>query len=240
MQISDLSEATGVPVPTVKYYLRERLLHPGVTVSRTRARYDASHVERLTLVRALTEVGGLSLAAARRVLAAIEEPDLSPVDVMAVAQRSLPGVAGARPAAGTSTTTGAYAGRDHEAGHDLAPPCDAPGAPDSRSRRFVAGRGWQVHPGDPVLDELDAAWEACDRAGLGLDEERMTRYADAVEQIGRTDVESVPQTSPQAAVRHVVLGTVLVDPVLAALRRLAQQHVAVSSSASARSGMLAP
>ena len=56
MRISDLSEATGVPVATVKYYLRERLLHPGEVVSRTQARYDASHVERLTLVRALTEV----------------------------------------------------------------------------------------------------------------------------------------------------------------------------------------
>lgn len=220
MRISDLSEATGVPVATVKYYLRERLLHPGEVVSRTQARYDASHVERLTLVRALTEVGGLSLATARRVLAAIEEPDLSPLDAMAVAQRSLLGEPDAPP-------------------EDAGPSCDAAGAPDSRSRRFVAGRGWQVHSGDPVLDQLDAAWEACDRAGLGLDEERMARYADAAEQIGRTDVESVPRTSPQAAVRQVVLGTVLIDPVLVALRRLAQQHVAVSG-ASSRSGMLGP
>ncbi|KUG51916.1 hypothetical protein AVL62_08235 [Serinicoccus chungangensis] len=191
-------------------------------MSRTQARYDASHVERLTLVRALTEVGGLSLAAVRRVLDAIEEPDLSLLDVMAVAQRSL------------------LAGPDTPPEDGAEPSCDPSDVPDSRSRRFVADRGWQVHPGDPVLDQLDAAWEACDRAGLGLDEERMGRYADAVEQIGRTDVGSVPRTSPQAAVRQVVLGTVLVDPVLAALRRLAQQHVAVSSSASPRSGMLGP
>ena len=230
MRISDLSAATGVPVATVKYYLRERLLHPGETVSRTQARYDATHVERLTLVRALTEVGGLSLASVRRVLAAIEEPDLSAVDVMAAAQRSLPAVTGAEGGPGA----------DPRPDPSTAPSDEDPGTVGDRARRFVADRGWQVHPGDPVLDQLEAAWAACDRAGLGVDEERMTRYADAVEHIGRTDVESVPRTSPQAAVRHVVLGTVLIDPVLAALRRLAQQHVAVSDTPSARSGMLGP
>ena len=41
MRISALSEATGVPVPTLKFYLREGLLHPGEATSRTRAEYDA-------------------------------------------------------------------------------------------------------------------------------------------------------------------------------------------------------
>jgi uncharacterized protein YggT (Ycf19 family) len=46
-------------------------------------------------------------------------------------------------------------------------------------------------------------------------------------QIARAHVESVPQDAA-GAVRQVVLGTVLVDPVLAPLRRLAQQHLTVS------------
>ncbi|WP_022925187.1 hypothetical protein [Serinicoccus marinus] len=67
---------------------------------------------------------------------------------------------------------------------------------------------------------------ACEDAGIGLDEERMDAYADAVEGVVRVDVASVPD-EPQAAVRQVVVGTVLVDAVLSALRLLAQQHTAV-------------
>ena len=37
MRISDLAETTGVPVHTLKYYLREGLLMPGEATSRTRA-----------------------------------------------------------------------------------------------------------------------------------------------------------------------------------------------------------
>ena len=59
MRISELAEATGVPVHTLKYYLREGLLMPGVATSRTRAEYGAEHVERVRLVRALVEHGGV-------------------------------------------------------------------------------------------------------------------------------------------------------------------------------------
>ena len=37
MRISALAQATGLPVATVKYYLREGLLHPGVATSATQA-----------------------------------------------------------------------------------------------------------------------------------------------------------------------------------------------------------
>ena len=56
MRLAELSDTTGVTVATLKYYQREGLLHPGRPLSRTQADYDASHVERVRLVRALTEV----------------------------------------------------------------------------------------------------------------------------------------------------------------------------------------
>jgi hypothetical protein len=43
--------------------------------------------------------------------------------------------------------------------------------------------------------------------------------------VARVDVAGIPGTSPGDAARYVVLGTVLYEPVLLALRRLAQQHV---------------
>lgn len=209
MKISELSAATGVPVATLKYYLREGLLQPGEALSRTSASYGDDHVERVRLIRALTSVGGLSLATTRQVLEVIADPGTSRVDVLGAAQRAL-------------------LGEDFVTGPD-GDGADEGEVPPSRARAWLAGAGWQVNPQDPVIDDLDTAWAACDAAGLGLDEARMTQYAEAVQGIARVDVDSVP-SDPAGAVRQVVLGTVLVDRVLAPLRRLAQQHIAVSES----------
>lgn len=205
MRISEVGRQAGVPVATVKYYLREGLVPPGRATSPNQAQYDDTHVERVRLVRALTEVGGLGLATVSRVLAVIDRPEKSRLDVLATAQCAL---LGTEPA-------------------DVEEAQAEP--PATRARDWAQRRGWRVHPRDPVLDTLDSAWAACDTAGIGLDETRMDAYADAAERIAEVDVASVP-AEPEAAARQVVLGTVLVDPVLTALRRLAQQHVAVSHS----------
>ncbi len=203
MRISELATATDVPVATLKYYLREGVLPPGEARTRTSADYGQEHVERVRLVRALTGVGGLSLATTRRVLAEIETPGTSRTDVMGAAQRAL-------------------------LGEEYVPDPGEGGAlqPTSRARAWLAQQGWQVHPADPAIDELDVAWEACEAADLGVDEERMAAYAQAVLRVAAVDLASVP-SDPRGAVRQVVIGTVLVDRVLLLLRRLAQQHLAV-------------
>lgn len=201
MKMSGLSERTGVPVATLKYYLREGLLHSGRVTSRTQAEYDESHVERVRLIRALTEVGGLSLATVGRVLAVIAHPEPDRLNVLAAAQQALVGQES-----------------------PVAP------RPDSRAQAWLRRRGWQVDPNDPLINDLDRAWAACDDAQIGLDEARMDAYADAALAIAQIDVASVP-AEPQAAVRQVVLGTVLVDSVMALLRRMAQQHTAVTTHA---------
>lgn len=73
MRISQLSARAGLPVATVKFYLRAGLLHPGRATSATQALYDETHLSRLRLVRALLEIGHLSLAEIHRVLDAAEE-----------------------------------------------------------------------------------------------------------------------------------------------------------------------
>jgi DNA-binding transcriptional MerR regulator len=85
MRISDLSSQTGVPVATIKFYLRASLLPEGVRTSATQAQYDESHVARLRLIRALLGPGGLSVAAAHRVIQAIEEPPPSVHELLGVA-----------------------------------------------------------------------------------------------------------------------------------------------------------
>lgn len=204
MRMSALSARTGVPVPTLKYYLREGLLPPGRATSPNQAQYDDSHVDRVTLIKALTEVGGLDLATVGRVLHVIERPEVERLGVLGSAQRALLGAE--------------FVDLDESESRAI---------PTSRARDWAYRRGWQIDLHDPVLDDLDRAWAACESAGIGVDEERLDAYADAVERIGEIDVASVPP-EPRAAVRQVILGTVLVDPVLTALRRLAQQHIAVS------------
>ena len=71
MRVAELSLRAGVPIPTIKYYLRAGLLPPGVRTSPNQARYGDDHVRRLRLIRMLTEVGGLSIAAVKQELATV-------------------------------------------------------------------------------------------------------------------------------------------------------------------------
>lgn len=230
MRISELAATTGTPLATVKFYLREGILPPGRRLSRTQAEYGDTHVQRLRLVRALAGTGGLDLATIRRVLAVIDGPEPERLRVLEAAQRALTDparMADAAPGDGDGPRTESAGATDA-----AAPPADDGGPPpgQSRVRAWLRARDWRVDPRDPVLADLAAAWTACDVAGIGLTEERLDGYADAAERIARWDLASVP-AEPAAAVRQVVLGTVLLEPVLTALRRLAQQHLAVADAA---------
>ena len=74
MRISQLSERAGLPVGTVKFYLRTGLLPAGRALNATQAEYEQRHLERLRLIRALIEVGRLSVAELQQVLGAIDGP----------------------------------------------------------------------------------------------------------------------------------------------------------------------
>ncbi|HEY7719181.1 MAG TPA: MerR family transcriptional regulator [Pedococcus sp.] len=192
MRISELSEASGVPVATLKYYLREGLLPPGESRGATRAEYAARHLERVRLLRALIESAGLSLADVRRVVASLDHPPATRHELLGVAQRALPA-----------------AHREH------------PVTPEVRA--LVAGLGWQVSPDAPALHTLSGAVAAARAGGIPLSADSLRRYAEAVEGVAVVDVATVRELEPERALLTVTVGTVLVDPVLAALRRLAQE-----------------
>ena len=89
MRISELSERSGIPIPTIKLYLREGLLFRGKRTARNQAEYSDEHIRRLHLIRALTEVGGLSLTAVRNVLEAIDDDRVPLIDMLGVAHFAL-------------------------------------------------------------------------------------------------------------------------------------------------------
>src|SRR5688500_14197629 len=93
MRIAELSRRTGVPVPTIKYYLREGLLPAGELTSPNQARYDERHVQRLHLVRVLLDVGRLPIATIRQLLTALDQPD---PDVHRVLGKALPSAVAGR------------------------------------------------------------------------------------------------------------------------------------------------
>jgi DNA-binding transcriptional MerR regulator len=67
VRLAELSRRSGVSRSSIKFYIREGLLPAGKPAGRNQALYDASHLERLALIRALREVAGLRLDAIARV-----------------------------------------------------------------------------------------------------------------------------------------------------------------------------
>jgi DNA-binding transcriptional MerR regulator len=195
MRISELARRSGVPVGTVKYYLREGLLPSGEPTSATQAQYGEEHVARLALIRALLGTGGLSISTAHAVLAAVDDPALSPHDMIGAAHSALPTrVESERPDLSTA---------------------------QAHLRRW----GWQVHENSPAVSALAQGLLALQAAGFDTPEQMLDRYARAAYELGEQDVTDLPMDSPAEAVRLVVIGTLLLEPVLLALRRLAQEDV---------------
>lgn len=68
LKMSGLVEASGVPVPTIKHYLREGLLPEPVKTSRNMAWYRPETVERIRLIKRLQEERFMPLKAIRTLL----------------------------------------------------------------------------------------------------------------------------------------------------------------------------
>jgi DNA-binding transcriptional MerR regulator len=68
LRMRELAAASGVPVPTIKHYLREGLLPEPVKTSRNMAYYPPEFVDRIKLIKRLQEERFLPLKAIKKVL----------------------------------------------------------------------------------------------------------------------------------------------------------------------------
>ncbi len=73
LRMKELAEASGVPAPTIKHYLREGLLPEPVKTSRNMAYYPPEFVERIRLIKQLQEERFMPLRAIKSVLE--DDPD---------------------------------------------------------------------------------------------------------------------------------------------------------------------
>ncbi len=206
MRISELSAASGVTIPTIKFYLREGLLEPGERRGVNQADYGEAHLARLRLIRALREVAGLGLGPIAEVL---EACSASPGAQRAAAGRAIDALGIAAPVMGV-TEQKLAAARDEVVA-------------------VLRGRGWRFRRDAAAIDTLARAMLAArETFETGLSAEDLGCYADAMLRVAYDELEvASPEhaRTPEGALRTAVLGTVLFEPVILALRRLAFEHL---------------
>ncbi|MGW0085163.1 MerR family transcriptional regulator [Streptomyces sp. NPDC003393] len=205
MRLAELSTRSGVSTATIKYYLREGLLHPGRRVTATQAEYDEGHLRRLRLVRALIQVGRIPVNSARDVLAALQDEGLDRNSRLGTAVWALP--------------------------HGPAPDEDDPATDSARrtAAELMDRLGWHYGgpsegtPTAPAYGMLVTAIATLARLGYPSATADLEPYARAMERIATTDLDLVERYgTPDEQVEAAVALTVLYEPVLLSLRRLAE------------------
>lgn len=194
MRISELSKRTGVSTASIKYYTREGLLPAGKHTGYNSTQYSETHVARLRLIRALIDSGGLSVAATGRVVAAIDDPATPLPKVFGVAQQAIP--------------------------QDTAPPSESS---LDLVREVMRERGWTTVAENPGLTLTASVVDDLARTGHTEMIEQLPRYAEAMDLIAEADLDAVTGGDRDWSAETVVVGITLGDPLLAGLRRIAQE-----------------
>jgi DNA-binding transcriptional MerR regulator len=200
--ISELADRSGTPAATIKFYVREGLLPAGERVGGNRTEYTEAHEHRLRLIRAMLEVGKLSIGSIGQVLAALDRPDAPIADTFEVAQRAL-----ARRAASDVSEPSARA--------------------LDRIDALIDRAGWAAGCHDNVGRGIAAqAVDAFANAGYELPDSYLDGYADAAVRVATADLTAVGGLAdPSDMAELMVVGTVLGDTLSLGLRRIAQAHV---------------
>jgi hypothetical protein len=153
-------------------------------------------VRRLRLVRALTDVAGMRLEDVRRVLTAIDDPSLSRHDAIGSAHTRLAPL--------------------------VTPSRDA--VERARVEALLSRRGWQLDEHSTHRDALTGALATLAELGHPPSDELLDVYAEAADRISEHDVSSLEEADRAEATEHAVVSTLLLEPVLLTLRRIAQEN----------------
>ncbi len=195
-----MSRASGVPVATIKYYLRVGLLPPGERTAVNQASYQQQHLHRLRLIRVLREVVDLPIATIKQILEATADATLSVHELL---------------------------GMTHHALGPHGPPSND--AVFQQARRqvddFLDQLGWQVSAHAPARTVLAHTLASLLRLGYDATPAVFTPYARAADRIADWELEHAASASTREdLVEQVVVGTIVYETALIALRRLAQEH----------------
>ncbi|MFI5735965.1 MerR family transcriptional regulator [Kribbella sp. NPDC051587] len=199
MRIGELSKATGIPVPTIKYYLREGLLAPGELTSPNQASYGEAHLRRLRLIRALVDLAQVPVAQVKEIVDSLDADDIPLHDQI---------------------------GRTHRA---LTPTRKPTASPEARAAAAVevnallTRRGWTVEPEAPALTTLIETVAALRSLGQDNLVSFLDAYAEAVERFTQLEVQAVSAPTRDQLAESVVIGTILGETLISSLRLLAHE-----------------
>jgi DNA-binding transcriptional MerR regulator len=204
LRISELSRRSGVPNATIKFYLREGLLPPGRATAATQAEYGDQHLRRLRLIRALIGVRGLTVQQTRDVLGAVSENEADLHQVLGL-------VLGARPV-------------DKENAEAETDPAEADSG-RSEVDELLAEMGWEISPYSPAQGVVAETLETMRSLGADYSWRSLLPYARIAEETAVLDLDQLDEEDDllERAERAVLL-TILLEPALLALRRLAQEN----------------
>jgi len=198
MRVSELSARAAVPLPTIKFYIREGLLPPGRVTGRNQAEYSEQHLERISLIRSLRDDAGLTIAAIARALRAADSAKHGFLEA-------------------------ALAAIERPAGPSVSERSREFAAAKSELLRLLQGRGWRVAGDEYALADAARALALVRHAFPDEPLAELAPYAEAVEVLSKSEIPEswAPSDAPEAALRYALLGTLLFEPFLLALRRLA-------------------
>lgn len=201
MTIEELAGRTGVGIATLRHYVRLGLVPAGDGADGED--FPAGHVERVRLVHALHELAHLPLTETHRILALVERPPQERIAVVAEAHRTLLDVDSARSTDRPSAAVTPF--------HD-------------EVRGLLGDLGWEHC--DDLVDRLAHQLREAAVLDPGALAPMVRDWAKGMEQVARTDVAAMNH-APETAVKHIVAGTLVSDPILLTLRRMAQRELAV-------------
>jgi DNA-binding transcriptional MerR regulator len=207
VRLAELSERSGVPVASIKFYLREGLLAPGTPVTARQAEYGEEHLRRLRLIRAMLKVGGMSVSQARDVLAVADDPAFGRHERLGIASYMLP------------PNVALPAPQDPERERWLA-------VHEELRALLVDELGWRLYEAAPSLNTLTRAVLALRGLGYRCTVDYLRRYATALRPIAEKEYGVIEEFEVlDEAIEATVAYTVLYEPIILSLRRLAHEDV---------------
>lgn len=205
MKLRELAEATGVPVPSIKYWIREGILHPGTLRNQTTAVYDERHVERLELIVTLRDEFHLPIARIHELTGLIDDPTVPLVEVMEQCQLIATGLS--REGSERALTEGYGA----------------------QVSGLVATAGWP-DVSSVARDALATVLRDAERVGVRFDSDDLARHARALIEIATRDIEYIqPNGTRDAVARNLLRGAAAQTRVLLAVNQLAHTSAAIAA-----------
>jgi DNA-binding transcriptional MerR regulator len=198
VRISELSQRAATPLSAVKYYQREGLLPEGVRSAPNQVEYGEEHVKRVRLIRALLDVGGLSIASTKDVIGALDAENAPLAETFEIAS------------------------------HAMSTPRTSEAAPSEASRERVMqlaqDEGWKFTDDNPGIESAARAIDGLSAIDFHAPDDYLRAYAGAAASAATADLHALTTLSdPDQIAELMVVGTVLGDPLFSGLRRIVHE-----------------